>query len=339
MKGRPIDQLVYEQMFPKPRSQDPQNFHALLQRHLILEVRQEVHSFYGHLDTPEAKYPGLDYNNRTHRIRLGRWQWHRRLFRAFDALRLTPNEISALTKWEGTKWAKERYEREQHCRIHDTAMDHMFENESRRAARTARAWPAASSSPSSRVITPSSSAVAAAAAEECMRDVTDGSNSDTDDGELESVGVSLNERLQERLAARDAGNSSLPLDDAWEQWFKNALETGQIDAARERMLVDARAGNWHEVPEVLQNVIRDALLAEHRQARGAAATGRSSSTSNPLMPSQVGILSAPLPAVVPPPHNTRASTSRSSYSGLRIPGAFEAVDDGGASSHAQRSNA
>lgn len=334
MKGRPIDQLVYEQMFPKPRAQDPQNFHALLQRHLILEVRQEVHSFYGHLDTPEAKYPGLDYNNRTHRIRLGRWQWHRRLFRALDALRLTPNEISALTKWEGTKWAKERYEREQHCNIHDTAMDHMFENESRRQARVLNPWPTSSSSR----ITPS--AAVAAAADDCIREATDASASDTDDGELESVGISLNERLQERLAARDAGNSSLPLDDAFEQWFKNATETGQIDAARERMLVDARAGNWHEVPEVLQNVIRDALLAEHRQARARAAAGSpSSSTPNPLTPSQVGILSAPLPAVIPPPQNTRASTSRSSYTGLRIPGAFEGVDDGGTTPHVPRTNA
>lgn len=311
MKGRPVDQLVYEQMFPKPRSQDPQNFHALLQRHLILEVRQEVHSFYGHLDTAEAKYPGLDYNNTTHRIRLSRWQWHRRLFRALDALCLTPNEISGLTKWEGTRWAKERYEREQGGPIRDTAMDGMRE-------RAVDSRPAPHPSPGSQT-----------AQDECMREVDSES-----EGELESVGISLNERLRERLAARNAGDSSLPLDDAWEQWFKNAVETGQITAVRERMLADARAGNWNEVPQVLQGVIRDALLAEQRGSRGAAAaTAAGPSSSNPLTPSQVGILSAPLPAV---PQTSHPSTPRGSYSGFRIPGAFEGADDGGT---VQRTNA
>lgn len=315
MKGRPIDQLVYEHMFPKPRSQDPQNFHALLQRHLILEVRQEVHSFYGHLDTAEAKYPGLDYTNKTHRTRLSRWQWHRRLFRAFDALRLTANEIASLTKWEGTKWAKERYEREQGGLIRDTAMDGMLERaiDPRRlshATRNAQLLP-----------------------DERMREADDASESE---GELESVGISLNERLRERLAARNAGDASEPLDEAWEQWFKHAVETGQITAVRERIFADARAGNWNEVPEVLQGVIRDALQAEQGGSRRAAAgAAAGSSSSGPLTPSHVGILSAPLPAV---PQTSHPSTSRGSYSGLRIPGAFEGVDDGG-TSHVQRTNA
>lgn len=312
MKGRPIDQLVYEQMFPKPRSQDPQNFHALLQRHLILEVRQEVHSFYGHLDTAEAKYPGLDYTNTTHRTRLSRWQWHRRLFRAFDALRLTPNEISSLTKWEGTKWAKERYEREQGGPIRDTAMDGMHERilDPRRV--------------------PQPSASSQTTRDDCMREVDSES-----EGELESVGISLNQRLRERLAARSAGDSSLPLDDAWEQWFKNAVETGQISTVRERMLADARAGNWNEVPQVLQGVIRDALLAEQRGSRSVAASTSLGSSSSLLTASQVGILSAPHPAV---PQTSHSSTSRGSYSGLRIPGAFEGVDGGG-TSQVRRANA
>ncbi|KAI0198357.1 hypothetical protein F4808DRAFT_260569 [Astrocystis sublimbata] len=123
MRGRPVTDLVYEAMFPNPRHNDPQNFHALLHRYLILEVRQEVQSFYGHLDTQEAKYPGLDYCHSIHRIRLSRWQWHRRLFRAFDALRLTHWEIADLTKWEGTKWAKERFERDSGIAIQDTASD------------------------------------------------------------------------------------------------------------------------------------------------------------------------------------------------------------------------
>lgn len=317
MKGRPIDALVYEQMFPKPRSQDPQNFHALLQRHLILEVRQEVHSFYGHLDTPEAKYPGLDYNSHTHRTRLSRWQWHRRLFRAFDALRLTPNEISGLTKWEGTKWAKERYEREQDCVIRDTAMDGLpvwtGQPHSRRPLRITRA--------------------AESSEDDTMADA-DAAEEDSE-GELESVGFALNERLRERLAARSAGDLSIPLDEAWEQWFKNAVETGEISAVRERqrMLDSARAGDWDDIPEALQSMIRNLLLTEQRGGRGRAAASSSPSPLTSMSP-QVGILSAPLPTV---PHTTRAPT-RSSYSGLRIPGAFEGLDDGG-TSRPQRTNA
>lgn len=317
MKGRPVDELVYEQMFPKPRSQDPQNFHALLSRHLILEVRQEVHSFYGHLDTPEAKYPGLDYNNYIHRTRLSRWQWHRRLFRAFDALRLTPNEVSALTKWEGTKWAKERYEKEQGCVIRDTAMDGMpvwnGQVDQRTTARVRHDNVQESQ-------------------DDVMAEVTD----EESEGELESVGIALNERIQERLAARNAGDSSLPLDEAWEQWFKNAVESGEISAVRERMLETARAGNWDEIPAVLQNVIRDALLVEQRGSAAAPSSSGASSRfgSTPLTPSHVGRLFAPHPAL---PQATHAPTSRS-WSGLRIPGDFQGVDGTSSSSNTSGSH-
>lgn len=320
MKGRPIDQLVHEQMFPKPRSQDPQNFHALLQRHLILEVRQEVHSFYGHLDTPEAKYPGLDYNNRTHRIRLSRWQWHRRLFRAFDALRLTPNEISGLTKWEGTKWAKERYERENNCVIRDTAADGMPVWDPR-DQNTRRQHHSLTKSTRDAQLTEGHS----------MSDIDD----EDSECEWESVGVSLNERLRERLAARAAGDSTLPLDEAWEQWFKNAVETGEIGSVRDslrerqRMIDNARAGHWEDIPEVLQDMVRDVLQAEEDRLRG-----RSTLSPHPSNP-RLGMLSAPASAM---PHSAHTSAPRSSQSGLRIPGAFQGASDGG-TSHAQRTSA
>lgn len=336
MKGRPIDKLVYEQMFPKNRSQDPQSFHALLQRHLILEVRQEVHSFYGHLDTCEAKYPGLDYTNRIHRIRLSRWQWHRRLFRAFDALHLTPNEIATLTKWEGTRWAKERYEREQNTIIRDTAADDMSQ------------WV----EPEDRIATPGAtlpieedlSMVEVDDAEEEEEEEEDEEDSE---GELESVGISLNERLRERVAARNAGDLSLSVDEAWEQWFKNAVETGEISHMRERIahespqdlfpsrFIDAaRAGSWHEIPEFLRDMIRDGLRAEENRLRGRSTVtdARIPSASNSSI---FGLLSAPMSPVS---HSARRSTTRTSYSGLRIPGAFQAVDDGG-TSRTQRSEA
>ncbi|KAK4672522.1 hypothetical protein QC763_103760 [Podospora pseudopauciseta] len=276
MKGRPVDQLVYEYMFPKPRQTDPQNFTQLLQRYLVLEVRQEVHSFYGHLDTPEAKYPGLDYTNRIHRIRLSRWQWHRRLFRAFDGLRLTYAEIQGLTKWEGTRWAKERFEREQGTAIRDTTADGFPEWVEPRH-RQAGYYRRASEVSDEPVTTPE-----------------DGMIEEESDEELESVGVALNERLRERVALRNiSGDNSMPLDEEWENWLKNAIESGELHVADQiarfpgphsltaddvfppRMMAAARAGHWEGIPDFVHNIIRQAIDAEQRPPQAQLATAPS----------------------------------------------------------------
>ncbi|KAI1392745.1 uncharacterized protein F4822DRAFT_139333 [Hypoxylon trugodes] len=285
MKGRPVDQLVHEFMFPKPRTSDPQNFHTLLHRNLIPEVRQEVHSFYGHLDTQEAKYPGLDYTHRIHRIRLSRWPWHRRLFRAFDALRLTHSEIANLTKWEGTKWAKERFERDSGIVIRDTAFDDIAEwVEPEDRPQTARATQTEDVGDDS------------TAPDEDM----EGEEEEDSDGELTSVGVALNERLRERAARHEAGDTSLPLDEEWEQWLKNAIESGELPFLTEqivrnqdnvalvpqalfppRMLSAARAGQWNDIPDFLHGVLRYALFNEapSRSQEPPASDERSSGRS------------------------------------------------------------
>ncbi len=315
MKGRPVDQLVYEYLFPRPRATDPQNFHTILSRHLIYEVRQEVHSFYGHLDTQEAKYPGLDYCNAIHRIRLSRWQWHRRLFRAFDGLRLTPAEIAGLTKWEGTKWAKERYEKEQGIVIHDTSTDdvpHWSDLDARLRARAPQ-WqlqeePEPEPKPDPEAAEEVAAAAAAAADDANMSgddndedddddnddadDADDADDDDDSDVELRSIGVALNERLRERVAAHNAGDTSQPLDEDWEQWLKNAIETGEFplvagefplvadQIARlagqptpsppanifsSRIVDAAREGNWHEIPDFMHDMLRQNLELERRQ--------------------------------------------------------------------------
>ncbi|KAI2472557.1 hypothetical protein F4781DRAFT_342966 [Annulohypoxylon bovei var. microspora] len=286
MKGRPVDQIVFECMFPKPRPSDPQNFHTLLHRNLIPEVRQEVHSFYGHLDTHEAKYPGLDYTHRIHRIRLSRWPWHRRLFRTFDALRLTSSEIANLTKWEGTKWAKERFERDSGDTIPDTAFDDIAEwVEPEDRPQTARAT-------QTELLEDDS-----ATPDEEM----EGEDEEDSDGELTSVGVALNERLRERAARHEAGDTSLPLDEEWEQWLKNAIESGELPFLTEqivresnnvalipqalfppRMLSAARAGSWNDIPDFLHSVLRYALENEapsRGQQSGERSTGRTAQES------------------------------------------------------------
>ncbi|KAI1077350.1 hypothetical protein F5B20DRAFT_272534 [Whalleya microplaca] len=288
MKGKPIDQLVYECLFPKPRANDPQTFHVHLNRNLIPEVRQEVHSYYGHLDTQEAKYPGLDYCHPIHRIRLSRWQWHRRLFRAFDALRLTNSEIANLTKWEGTKWAKERFERDSGIIIRDTASDDIAD------------WVEPEDRPQPVRVTVN------AESDDLDEDTTatpdeDMEGEEDSDGELESIGVELNERLRERAARHEAGDMSEPLDEEWEQWLKNAIESGELPFLTEqilrqssqlpipqallpRMLSAARAGQWQDIPDFLHTMLRQALESEaptsNRESSSTSASGGRQSRSS-----------------------------------------------------------
>lgn len=280
MKGRPVEELVYGYMFPKPRQQDPQTFHALLQRYLIFEVRQETRAFYGHIDTPEAKYPGLDYTHRTHRIRLSRWPWHRRLFRAFDGLRLTHAEISRLTKWEGTKWAKEHFEKEQGVKIRDTTADGLPNYADPDDPYSAQSLSQrAGSKETDGPVSP-----AGEGAEEDAEEDEEGDEEEESDGELESVGASLNERLRERVALRNiSGDNSMPLDEEWENWLKFAIESGELPHVAEqiaqfprrnsltaddifppRMMAAARAGHWDQIPAFLHDMIRHTIESSGR---------------------------------------------------------------------------
>ncbi|KAI1132782.1 hypothetical protein F5Y10DRAFT_230762 [Nemania abortiva] len=293
MKGRPVDQLVYESMFPKPRSTDVQNFQSLLHRHLILEVRQEVHSFYGHLDTQEAKYPGLDYCHPIHRIRLGRWPWHRRLFRAFDTLRLTDAEISGLTKWEGTKWAKDRFERDSGITIRDTAADDIpcWVEPDERLQATGETPRASIQEPLQQQQQEEEEEEELEVEEEEEEEEEDDENEVRDedmeaeeesDGELESIGFALNEHLRERAARHEAGEPSEHYEEEWEQWLKNAIESGEFPFLTDpnqqpsdtnmipqalfppNMLSAARAGRWEGIPDWLHDIMRRTI--EHERA-------------------------------------------------------------------------
>ena len=115
-----ISSLVYHHLYPHPSPSDPPDFAAHLAKHLVAEVRIETQRFYGGLETVEARYPGLNYSHPPHRKRLGRFQHHARLFRAFDELRLTEHEIGMLCRWEGTLWARQRYERDEGVPVLDT---------------------------------------------------------------------------------------------------------------------------------------------------------------------------------------------------------------------------
>lgn len=312
MKGVSTEDLVYDQLFPKARANDPQNFQAFCTRCLIGEVRSETQAFYGHLDTQEAKFPGLDYNDATHRIRLGRFTWHRRLFRAFDTLGLTPSEIDNLTRWEGTKWAKDKYEKEHGVIIRDTASDDIptWDDELGAAVYDSKYAPPQieivsvdDDVSSARTATPEQQSERSEEAvqhqEEDEEDEEDidapteqivvveaPATVEASEPELESVGVSLNARLREGAARREAGDTNAVLDEEWEQWIKAIIDSGLLhedmsDTAFQQFFdsivmpaglvpVDvmsaARAGSWDEVPQFLHAILRRTLEAE--QARG-----------------------------------------------------------------------
>ncbi|EEH11342.1 conserved hypothetical protein [Histoplasma capsulatum G186AR] len=232
-----LSQLVYNAIFPRPRTNEPSTFASLITRHLVPEVRIETSTFYGTLDCIEAQYPGLDYSFPPHRMRLGRFAWHQKLFKAFDELGLTEAEIASLCRWEGTKWARDRYERDKAVQVRDTTTDnircatpplppsvyiHKYVEDSPRNHQL----PDLKNEdrfPELEIIS-----------ELHSREEDEEETSDDGD-EMESYGVTLNQRLLQAAEARQQG-ADVSLDEDWEQWLKEASEhnayTGMLHAIR-----------------------------------------------------------------------------------------------------------
>ncbi|KAF2259536.1 hypothetical protein CC78DRAFT_419962, partial [Lojkania enalia] len=229
-----ISSLVYSTLFPNPSSSDPSSFSAHLSKNLVGEVRIETATFYGSLDTIEARYPGLNYAYAPHRKRLGRFPHHKKLFEAFDKLGLTESEILGFCRWEGTLWARERYERDEGVKVRDTTGMEIGEWVDRRKHRN---------SSRSKGINVKTDIEVEIEEVESTEPVTDSRPADTemaDDGEVsdeeeldESVGFELNQRLLHAAAMRDQG-VNVTMDPEWEQYLKEAQERGElnIDATR-----------------------------------------------------------------------------------------------------------
>jgi hypothetical protein len=118
-----VASLLYAHLFANPGPTDPPNFQTHLARDLIPEIRIETATFYGSLDSIEARYPGLNYCHAPHRMRLGRFPHHARLFAAIDNLAITDQEVMDLVRWEGTLWARQRFERDENIKVRDTTGD------------------------------------------------------------------------------------------------------------------------------------------------------------------------------------------------------------------------
>ena len=220
-----IQPLVYSRLFPSAKANDPVSFQAHITRNILPEVRSETACFYGPGDCLESQFPGLDYTNPAHRNRLVRFTWHRRLFRVFDELRLTNSEIDALCRWEGTKAARQKYERDNHCTIRDTTWDEVDHFEQLRATATrSQLRVGADGQEIVGVIVPGTPM----ANEETKVEDSEGQNLDeeSEDELQQSIGVDLNRRLMAATEARARGEEVV-LDADWEQWLKEAAERSE----------------------------------------------------------------------------------------------------------------
>lgn len=249
-RKNPISVLVYNQLFPSPSPTDPPSFSAHLSKNLVGEVRIETANFYGSLDTIEARYPGLNYAHGPHRKRLGRFPHHRRLFDAFDRLGLTESEIQGFCRWEGTLWARERYERDEGVKVVDTTgmeIGAWVDNRNRLATRKGINVKTDIEVEIERVPTTAEGAgephraSTTGARETAARDTdmvdSDSEASDDAHDELDaSVGFELNARLLHAAALRERG-ADVPMDPEWEEYLKQAQERGElnIDATREAL--------------------------------------------------------------------------------------------------------
>jgi hypothetical protein len=266
--------MVYNTLFPNPSPSDPQSFSAHLTKNLVGEVRVETATFYGSLDTIEARYPGLNYAHPPHRKRLGRFPHHKRLFEAFDKLGLTESEIQGFCRWEGTLWARERYERDEGVKVRDTTAEEIGEwvDTRKKGARNGAGSKGINVKTDIEVeiaevtdedeqaiqrhlqlqaANPSSSSVSRPNMDTEMHDDNaaeseeddDAQDDDDDDADMnrESVGFALNQRLLQAAALRERGVEDVIMDPEWEQFLKEAQERGDlsIEGTREALRIMA----------------------------------------------------------------------------------------------------
>lgn len=229
MKKPRIAELVMSRLYPQRKDNNPSDWQTYIRRSLIQEVRTETVCFYGAANCLEAQYPGLDYANPAHRVRLSRFPAHRKLFRVFDELRLTNYEIQRLCTWEGTRWARETYEANNRVKIKDTTWNGVVDLTNKRTTVTV------APSYTGEIIETEPGGISE---NDLDSEGEDAEMSDSDEGdelseeesedELQrSVGVDLNQRLLVATEARARGEEA-NIDADWEQWLKEAAERGDL---------------------------------------------------------------------------------------------------------------
>ena len=236
MRKPRIEELVMSRLFPQKKDIDPSDWQNYIRRSLVQEVRKENVCYYGISNCLESRYPGLDYADPAHRLRLNRFPCHRKLFRVFDELRLTDYEIQRLCKWEGTRSARETYEANKRVKIKDTTWNGIYDSRDRTATITV-----ASACTEETLETEtgeiSNNDVESEDGNEETRDFDEGDEPPEEESEDElqqSVGVDLNQRLLAATEARARGEEAT-IDADWEQWLKEAAERSNFATLRARL--------------------------------------------------------------------------------------------------------
>ena len=140
----------------------------------------------------------------------------------FDELCLTRNEILRLCQWEGTRSAKDKYERDVGMVIRDTTMDGIaLADQIRR--------PVAHPNPDLRDCR---AAARLTLPDRPLEDVMEGEADQESDDDIDILSTShgdrLNAHLRSAAEARARGENGMVLDEQWEQWLKEAIERNEL---------------------------------------------------------------------------------------------------------------
>ena len=233
MQKPEIWKLVLTHLAPSKTDPSNSDWRSYINRYIISEIKQENVRYFGSIDSQEAQYPGLDYTNPAHRLRLKSFPYHHKLFTVFDKLRLTEGEINNLCKWHGTKRSREEFEKKHHLRIAETTWEGVHPYRYLEPIVTVREGDDTATNPQSMI-----SQDEAVQEDEEMEEFEDGhgiidegriSAQESEDELQQSVGLELNARLRanaESDAEARARGEQVAMDAEWEQWLKEAAERG-----------------------------------------------------------------------------------------------------------------
>ena len=226
------------ELFPVKRDIDPQNWAQHIRQNLVPEVQLETIRFHGTMVCPETQFPGLDYNNSSHRMRLSQFPFHERLFRAFIKLQVSESEIQRICTWERTRWAKEQHEAHNAIKIQDTTWDGIVDyrntetvsSVSRQITRVPMQHRERQEVPAIPIVMAHELALPPNdIGPDALQPGYRAAGDESDDELHQSVGVELHQRLLVATEARARGENVI-LDPDWEQWLKEAAERGNLPA-------------------------------------------------------------------------------------------------------------
>lgn len=214
-------------------------------------------------------------------MRLSRFPHHARLFKAIDDLGLTEHEVLDLVRWEGTLWARARFERDENITVRDTTGDGIGPWVDRRAkdktpvvavveVPVSRAGENAVAQRDvvERILEQEVDEDEDMSDEEQEREDAEDDDDEEDEDESDrimSIGNDLNRRLMAAVTARDAGQNA-ELDPEFEQYLKEQIESGSL-----RDLILASMQRRRQQAQAAQTQQTAAVYTGEQSRQGTAA--------------------------------------------------------------------